>query len=121
MVKNNVKRKALKAKSLEIKYGTPNNKVIYPSAGHLERIFCDGETDGTVQFFDGQRLIFEVNKKMLRAGVLANMELVSKKGIAWAIPLYEYAVELDYAVEHQLIVIGDVEGIILWIDGKVLG
>ena len=121
MVKNNVKQKALKAKSLEIKYSTPDNKVIYPESGHLERIFCENDGEGAVQFFDGQKLIFEVNKKELRKGVLKNMEIVSKKGITWEIPLYEYAVEIDYSIERQLIAVGDVTGIIVWIDGKVLG
>lgn len=126
MPKNNVKRKPLKAEDLAAKFN-PNvaviNKVIYPEDGHLERISYLGKkvTQSTkIKFYDGSKRIFVVDKKDLEAAINKELqENFGKKGIKWRIPLYDYAIELDYKIKHELKADGDLDGIILWIDGKI--
>ena len=124
MAKDNVKRKPVDAKNLEARFNKNGgaDKIIYPDVVHIYKISSTSEDNVVVQFFDGKTLILEVNKKDLFNVVAQDMMTAfGSKGVSWKIPLYEYAINIDYKVEHRLVAIGDVSGIIFWLEGDALG
>lgn len=124
MPKDNVKRKPQKVKNLIARFdkGTAPHNMIYPSSGHIYRVACTKDINETVNFYDGLKLIFTVDKKKLYDNTQLELEThYGSKGISWVSPLYDLAVDIDYKIEHNLQADGDCDGIIIWIDGKALG
>ena len=124
MDKNLVKRKYINAKDLVAKFEKEQAaviKVAYPEPGTLLKASCTNGANEKVKVYDGEKLIFTIDKKVLfDTTQAAAQSMYGAKGIAWGIPLYDAAVEINYEIVTNLRLEGNADGIIFWFKGRLI-
>ena len=118
-----VKRKAQKANNLTIKHSNggleDSVRTMFPEKLHLYKITCVAKADpkDNVTFYDGAKPIFTLNKLDAFNNYQSQLNaLCVDKGLTWSIPIYEYALEIDYKTEFELSAKGNLTDVIIWFE-----